>query len=82
VVKITGRSRIAAAREPEDVGFHLAAWRRLDDALEHAGLVVDQQEHRTGPGEWFSGHLLAPSDGVDPYPSRAARKLSVNFYRV
>lgn len=32
------------------------------------------------PGQWFSGHLLAPSDGLDQYPSSAARKLSVNFH--
>src|SRR6266704_1327726 len=68
------------AREPDHVGLHLVAWRRLDDALEHAGMVVDQEEHRAVPGQWFSGHLLAPSDGLDQYPLRAARKLSVNFY--
>jgi hypothetical protein len=60
------------AREPDHVGLDLAAWRRLDDALEHAGLVVDQEEHHAVPGQWFSGHLLAPSDGLDQYPLRAA----------
>jgi len=68
------------AREPDHVGLDLAAWRRLDDALEHPGLVVDQEEHRAVPRQWFSGHLPVPSDSLDQYPLRAVRKLSVNFH--
>jgi hypothetical protein len=55
------------AREPDHVGLHLVAWRRLDDALEHAGLVVDQEEHDAVPGQWFSGHLL-PFRRREPIP--------------